>query len=98
MKWVEDNQEKPEQNLLMYLEKVEGRIVLRITDWHVFDYVDDILTEQLNSEHQFLRTEEINGEEVHTILFPKGTNMDELLETLQKLDYDEIQKIHDLSD
>jgi hypothetical protein len=49
-------------------------------------------------ELQSLLPEKINGVEVHTILFPEDANKDELLETLEKLDCDEIQKIHNLSD
>ncbi|MEZ4936907.1 MAG: hypothetical protein R2799_04870 [Crocinitomicaceae bacterium] len=76
------------------IKKPNGDITMEIDDTELFDFIEDYLIEKCSIEYAYL-SETLNHNKI--MHFTDKYSFNTLIEAIQKLDRDEIEKIYQLN-
>ena len=79
------------------IEEKEGHVVLIVEDTEVFDFLEDILSEQHGLEYSYLESEKVNGVETYKLHFSKNISPTRIQTAVDSIDQNELQRIWDLN-
>lgn len=75
----------------------DGRTILVVDDYELFDFVDDYLTDDCDLAYEFRTSTERSGGEIITMYFPSAVIGSEIEGAVLRLDVTEVERIYKLN-
>ncbi len=82
---------------LLEIEETEDHTVLIVKDYEVFDYLEDVLTEEHELEFSFMSEKDADGSMIYKMFFSKSTSNSKLRSTVNAIDAAKLKKIWKLN-
>ena len=79
------------------VREAEGRVVVTIDDYELFDYVENFLIEQCDLEYDYMTKSEDRGRSFFSIHFPLDVTIERVSSAVYELSATEIERISRLN-